>query len=48
MNNDNDTSKTAIATLLIAFGLSIGLAATAKFFIQTRPQIHFQIQLDIK
>lgn len=45
---NDDTTKAAIATLLIAFGLSIGLAATAKFFIQTRPQIHLQIQLDIK
>lgn len=46
--NENDTTKVAIATLLIAVGLSIGLVSLAKFFTDSRPQIHLQIQLDIK
>lgn len=45
--DENDTTKAAIATMLIALGLSIGLAATAKFFIQTRPQIQLEIRLKV-
>ncbi|MBP5977549.1 hypothetical protein HW132_33775 [Brasilonema sp. CT11] len=45
---NDDTTKTAIASLLIAVGLSIGLVSLAKFFTDSRPQIHLQIRLDIE
>lgn len=45
---NDDSTKAAIASLLIVLGLAIAIPATAKLFIQARPHIQLEIKLDIK